>query len=360
MKNKINLNLNTKYSWSDIELFFNKYKRKRQLKNFMGTLLFLGLALCTISFVVWILGFIIIHGLTSFKFKMITTKYNPVDLANTGTTGIAGPIVSTILLVFITVAIAIPIGVATSIFMSEFMKKKSFLKKLFLSFINICNGIPSIIFAMFGLIIFVYALRIGRLGPTILSAAFTLSLVVLPTLTLGSYESLLKIDNSLRLNSFALGASKTQTIIRVVLPAATAGIIGTLILTISRSVGESAPVLFTIGGSNAIPKSALDSGNSLTLLLYNALLNPNSHSKEFIYAVAFVIIILIAMINILLRIGLVFMDSKKNNRSFFKNILNMKMYGHQSIIRWKKRQDNFIWIVKNVFKIKKGAKENIV
>ncbi len=359
MKNKANLNLNSKYSWKDVENLFTKYSKRRQLKNILGTLIFLLLALITIAFVVWIIGFIIINGLISFKFKMITEQYNPLNLNKYGTTGIAGPIVSTLLLVFITITIAIPIGIATSIYMSEFTNKKSIFRKSILSFINICNGIPSIIFALFGLIVFVYALKIGRLGPSILSAAFTLSLVVLPTLTIGSYESLLKIDNSLRLNSFALGATKTQTILKVVLPAATIGIIGTLILTISRAIGESAPVLFTIGGLNAIPKSALDSGNSLTLLLYNSLLNPNPKSNHFVYSIAFVIIIIIAIINLSLRLFLVFADSKKNNKSFIKGVFNIKAYGSQNIIRLKKKQTLIIWRIKNLLRHSNNLKNNV-
>lgn len=312
-----------KYSLNKNELP-NSYNVFRTIKNLFWTTILLLLSIISVGFTGLIIFFVIVRGFEHFHVSMLWKNYDQNELVNKNYTGIAGPLISTMLMLFLVLLISVTTGLFSSIYLSEFCKNRK-LKKIIIYFCSICNGVPSIIFGMFGLLIFVSFIHFSRVRWGILSASFTLSLVVLPTIILGCYESIKSVSQKTRLNSFCLGASKTQTILKIILPTAITGIIGTIIVSASRAVGEAAPVLFTIGGSNEIPKSATSAGNTLTLLLFDNFKNPQSTS--FLFSIALVIFLMCLLIVIFFRLlNIYFSFSNKEKLSLKKIIKNAKNF----------------------------------
>ncbi|MDR2964279.1 MAG: phosphate ABC transporter permease PstA [Treponema sp.] len=209
-------------------------------------------------------------------------------------TGILPMIVTTLYVVLVSIAVALPIGLASAIFLNEYSGNSPIIRLLRLA-IETLAGIPSIIYGLFGLLVFC---RILKLEQSIIAGAFTLSIMILPVIIRTTEESLKSIPNSFREGSLALGATKFQTIVHVVLPSALPGILTSVILAIGRVIGESAPVLLTVGLSKNLPRSIFDSGRTLTIHLYyltNEAIRPEDFGIAF--ATASVLIILVIIIN---------------------------------------------------------------
>jgi phosphate transport system permease protein len=214
-------------------------------------------------------------------------------LTNTET-GILPMIVTTLYVVLVSIAVALPVGLATAIFLNEYSGNSSLIRLLRLA-IETLAGVPSIIYGLFGLLVFC---RILNFGQSIIAGAFTLSIMILPVIIRTTEESLKSIPDSFREGSLALGATKFQTTIHVVLPSALPGILTSVILAIGRVVGESAPVLLTVGLAKNMPRSIFESGRTLTIHLYY-LTNEAVRSEDFgiAFATASVLIILVVIIN---------------------------------------------------------------
>ncbi|MCL2265025.1 MAG: phosphate ABC transporter permease PstA [Treponema sp.] len=215
-------------------------------------------------------------------------------------TGILPMIVTTLYVVLVSIAVALPVGLATAIFLNEYCASSqrfgnsSFIRILRLA-IETLAGIPSIIYGLFGLLMFCRMLNFGQ---SIIAGAFTLSIMILPVIIRTTEESLKAIPDSFREGSLALGATKFQTIINVVLPSALPGILTSVILAIGRVVGESAPVLLTVGLTKNMPRTIFESGRTLTIHLYyltNEAVRPEDFGIAF--ATASVLVILVVAIN---------------------------------------------------------------
>ena len=208
--------------------------------------------------------------------------------------GILPMVVTTLYLVLVSIAIALPVGIATAIFLNEYSGDSSLIKILRLA-IETLAGIPSIIYGLFGLLVFCRFLSFGQ---SIIAGAFTLSIMILPVIIRTTEESLKSIPDTFREGSLALGATKFQTIVHVVLPSALPGIVTSVILAIGRVVGESAPVLLTVGITKNMPRSVFESGRTLTIHLYyltNEAVRPEDFGIAF--ATASVLVILVVIIN---------------------------------------------------------------
>ncbi len=208
--------------------------------------------------------------------------------------GILPMIVTTLYVVLVSIAVSLPIGIATAIFLNEYSGNSSWIKILRLA-IETLAGIPSIIYGLFGLLMFC---RLLNFGQSIIAGAFTLSIMILPVIIRTTEESLKSIPDTFREGSLALGATKFQTIIHVVLPSALPGIVTSVILAIGRVVGESAPVLLTVGLTKNMPRTIFESGRTLTIHLYyltNEAVRPEDFGIAF--ATAFMLIILVVVIN---------------------------------------------------------------
>jgi phosphate transport system permease protein len=209
-------------------------------------------------------------------------------------TGILPMIVTTLYVVLVSIAIALPVGIFTAIFLNEYSTNSPMIRLLRLA-IETLAGIPSIIYGLFGLLVFC---RLMNFGQSIVAGSLTLSIMILPVIIRTTEESLKSIPDTFRECSLALGATKFQTIFHVVLPSALPGIVTSVILAIGRVVGESAPVLLTVGLSKNLPRSIFESGRTLTIHLYyltNEAVRPEDFGIAF--ATAAVLVVLVVIIN---------------------------------------------------------------
>ena len=187
--------------------------------------------------VLLVMYFIISRGWRSMSWSFLSTM--PAEGGVSG--GISGPIIGTLILVTCTIGIALPLGLLSAIYLSEYAKPNLFTRVIRLAIVNLA-GVPSIVYGLFGVGIFLLFLK---MQPSILVASMTLALLILPVLIVGAEEALRSVPQGFRDASLALGATKWQTVQRIVLPNALPGIITGTILGLSRASGETAPILFT-------------------------------------------------------------------------------------------------------------------
>jgi phosphate transport system permease protein len=212
--------------------------------------------------------------------------------AETG--GVFPMVVTTFYIVAVSLVTALPAGIMTAVFLNEYSGNTPLIRLLRLA-IETLAGIPSIIYGLFGLLMFC---RVFKLGQSIIAGGFTLSIMILPVIIRTVEESLKTIPDSFREGSLSLGAAKFQTIFFVVLPPALPGILTAAILAIGRVVGESAPVLLTVGITRNLPRSVFESGRTLTIHLYyltKEAIAPGDFGIAF--AAAGVLIVLVLLIN---------------------------------------------------------------
>lgn len=184
-----------------------------------------------------IIGYIIYKGLPAISWEFLTEM--PKNGMREG--GIFPAIIGTIYLTIGTIVVSVPFGIFTGIYLVEYAKDNLLTRIINLTIINLA-GIPSIIYGLFGMALFVIFLGFDV---SIVSGSLTLGIMCLPVIITSTRESLLAIPNHLREASLALGATKWETITKVVLPAALLGILTGVILSISRAAGETAPIMFT-------------------------------------------------------------------------------------------------------------------
>lgn len=243
----------------------------------------------TILILLFIIFFILEKGLPVINLEFLTT--NPQDMGKSG--GIFPTLIGTVLLPLLALIIATPLGIFTSVYLSEYTRETIVTKVI--RFATDClAGIPSIIFGLFGYIFFVNTLEMGW---SILSGGLTLAVMVLPTIIRTSEEAIRSVPKIYREVSFALGASRWQTVKKVVLPNALPGIVTGVMLSIGRSIGETAAVIFTAGSSLRIPESVFDSTRTMSVHFY--ILAREGISNEKAYGTAAVLIIAVLLINVL-------------------------------------------------------------
>ncbi|MDR2445407.1 MAG: phosphate ABC transporter permease PstA [Spirochaetaceae bacterium] len=208
--------------------------------------------------------------------------------------GLLPMIVTTVYITGLSLVIALPIGVITALYLNEYARDSGAIRMIRLA-IETLAGIPSILFGLFGLLAFC---RFFGMGQSIAAGAATLSIMILPVIIRTTEESLKTIPTELRQASLALGATRFQTIVHITVPGALPGILTSAILAIGRVVGESAPVLLTVGIARNLPRSIFDSGRTLTIHLYY-LTKESIHRDDFgkAFATAGVLVIVVLVIN---------------------------------------------------------------
>ncbi|AAO08421.1 phosphate ABC transporter permease PstA [Vibrio vulnificus] len=273
-----------------------KLKQSRQVKdNILNALVWAAAAL-TVGFLFWIIWYILSNGLQHVDWNFISDNYTRTGEEH----GIFPMIISTIYMVVASIAVAAPLGIMTAIYLTEYAKVGSRLVKVIRFCTESLAGIPSIIFGLFGMTFFVAILGLGF---SILSGALTLSILILPVIIRTTEEALMAVPQTYREGSYGLGASKIYTIWRLILPSAMPGILTSVILSIGRVIGESAPVFLTAGMVARIPDSLLDSGRTLTVHLYKLtteLFTIEEWNQA--YGTATVLIVVVLLINMVTKL----------------------------------------------------------
>jgi phosphate transport system permease protein len=236
---------------------------------------------------VLILYHIISNGVGGISWEFLTTA--PRRSGRLG--GIFPMIINTFYLTGLSVLISAPIGVGAAAFMTEYFKKGR-LANIFRFGIETLSGIPSIIFGLFGFLLFVIKFDWGW---SLMAGSLTLSIMILPTIIRTSEEAIRSVPQSYREASLALGATKAQTIVKVVFPTALPGIMTGVILGVGRAVGETAAVIFTAGSSLIIPRTVMDPARNLAVHLY--IMAVEGISVEKAYATATVLIVFVLIFN---------------------------------------------------------------
>jgi phosphate transport system permease protein len=270
-----------------------KHKQIKQNIAF-NVLRFMAVLVVAILFI--ILFFIIFKGMKAISWDFLTTM--PKDGMTKG--GILPAIVGTLYLTLGSIILAFPLGVLSAIYMNEYARKGSKIVRFIRFMTNNLSGIPSIVFGIFGMSLFVNTLSFGD---SILAGSLTLALLVLPIVITTTEEALKQIDDSFRHASYALGASKLKTIRKVVLPMALPNIITGLILSIGRVSGETAPILFTCAAYflDHLPHSIMDQCMALPYHLYVISTSGTDiqSSQTMAYGTAFVLIMIVLILNLL-------------------------------------------------------------
>lgn len=257
--------------------------------------LFRIVGLLVVGILFWILGFIIYNGIGVINWEFLTSS--PTEGMTAG--GIFPAIVGTLCLVTGSIIFAFPIGVMSAIYMNEYAGN-GWVVRFIRIMTNNLGSIPSIVFGLFGMALFVNMLGFGD---SILAGSCTLGLLVLPLIIRTTEEALKAIPNSYRTGSLALGASKLQTIRRVILPMAFPNIITGLILSIGRVSGETAPILFTVAAYflPKLPGSIFDQVMALPYHLYVIATSGTDieASRPIAYGTALVLIAIVLSMNLL-------------------------------------------------------------
>jgi len=243
----------------------------------------------TVAILFFIIAFILRKGVPALGWDFLTK--NPVDMGKGG--GIFSTVVGTIVLTAGALVIAIPLGVGTAIYLTEYTWEGPVTRVIRFG-AECLAGIPSIIFGLFGFILFVTKLKLGW---SILSGSLTLAFMILPTIIRTSEEAIKSVPPVYRTVSFSLGSTKWQTVTRVVLPSAMPGIVTGVILSVGRSIGETAAVIFTAGSALRLPTSIFSSTRTMSVHFY--ILAREGISMPNAYGTAAVLIISILGINIL-------------------------------------------------------------
>ena len=268
-------------------------KRTRIGDNILKVLIYLAAGVA-IALLVGIMGYVFVRGLPQVSWQLLSTVQSSLK----GTFGILGNIINTIYIIVITLIIAAPIGIGSAIYLNEYAKPGKLVRTIEFT-TEILSGIPSIIFGLFGMVFFGMTLKLGY---SVLTGSFTLTLMVLPLITRNTQEALKTVPDSYRSGALGIGATKWYMIRTILLPSAAPGILTGVILSIGRIVGESAALLFTAGSGFQLPKNLFgklfESSGTLTIQLY---LSMQKAKYDQAFGIAVVLLIIVLGINRLTR-----------------------------------------------------------
>lgn len=254
--------------------------------SFLLRLLMVVATIFTVGITVCLVGYILVKGIPNLTPEQFAWEYNTENVS------MLPAIINTVLMVILVLIFAVPIGVGAAIYLVEYAKKGNKLVKIVRVTTETLQGIPSIVYGLFGYLFF--AVFFGW-GYTFLGGALTLAIMILPLIMRTTEEALLSVPDSFREGSFGLGAGKLRTIFKIILPSAIPGIVAGVILGIGRVVGETAALMFTAGTIAKVPGSLMDSGRTLAVHMY-ALLSEGLYMNQ-AYASAVVLMVLVLLIN---------------------------------------------------------------
>ena len=233
-------------------------------------------------------GYVLVKGVSYLKPSLFALEYNSENVS------MLPALINTVWMTVLALAVAAPLGIGGAIYLVEYAPRNSRLVRLVRVTAETLSGIPSILYGLFGMILFVTALRWRYSVP---SGALTLAIMVLPLILRTTEEALLSVPDSYREGSLALGAGKLRTVMKVVLPPASGGIFAGIILATGRIVGETAALIYTAGTVAKIALNPMSSGSTLAVHVY-VLSGEGLHVGE-AYATAVVLMVIVFLMNAL-------------------------------------------------------------
>lgn len=268
-----------------------KQKMKRYLRTpgaLLTMLLVMIAAILTFSVLIFLIVYILVHGVPYIKPSLFALKYTSENAS------LMPALINTVIMTVFSLLIAVPLGIFSAIFLVEYAGRGNKFVEIIRLTTETLQGIPSIVYGLFGMLFFVTTCGWGF---SLLAGAFTLAIMILPLIMRSTEEALKAVPDSYREGSFGLGAGKLRTVFRIVLPSAVPGILSGVILAIGRVVGETAALIYTSGTVAAVPSSVMGSGRTLAVHMYN--LASEGLYMDQAYATAVILLILVVGINTL-------------------------------------------------------------
>ena len=259
-------------------------------KRYLGSrilkaLVFLSAGI-TFTILLLLIGYILIQGVPHLSASLFSLEFT------TDNQSVIPALINTVIMTAVSLLVAVPVGIFSAIFLVEYSGKGNRFVDLVRMTAETLQGIPSIIYGLFGMLFLVYRLKLDY---SILSGALTLAIMILPLIMRTTEEALKSVPDLYREGSFGLGAGKLRTVFRIVLPSAAPGILAGIILAIGRIVGETAALIYTAGTMAKVPSSLLGSGRTLAIHMY--LLSTEALYLPQAYATAVVLLVLVIGIN---------------------------------------------------------------
>ena len=232
-------------------------------KRYLGSrilkaLVFLSAGI-TLTILLLLIGYILIQGVPHLSASLFSLEFT------TDNQSVIPALINTVIMTAVSLLVAVPVGIFSAIFLVEYSGKGNRFVDLVRMTTETLQGIPSIIYGLFGMLFLVYRLKLDY---SILSGALTLAIMILPLIMRTTEEALKSVPDLYREGSFGLGAGKLRTVFRIVLPSAAPGILAGIILAIGRIVGETAALIYTAGTMAKVPSSLLGSGRTLAIHMY--------------------------------------------------------------------------------------------
>ena len=243
-------------------------------------------AIITVAVMAFLIGFILIKGVGNLTPDLFALEYNSDNAS------LMPALINTLIITLLSLVIAVPFGIFAAIYLVEYAKKGSKLVKIIRITTETLQGIPSIIFGLFGLLFFSTALHWGY---SLLSGSMTLVIMILPLIIRTTEEALLGVPDAYREASFGLGAGKLRTVFKVVLPSAIPGILSGVVLATGRIVGETAALIYTAGSVAKVPESLMGSGRTLAVHMY--VLSSEGLYMDQAYATAVILLLFVLVLN---------------------------------------------------------------
>lgn len=240
----------------------------------------------TIEVLLFMLGYILVKGVPFLRSDLFNWKYTSENCS------VVPALINTLIMTLMALVIACPLGIGSAIYLTEYAKKGNRFVKIVRMTTETLTGIPSIIYGLFGMLLFVGFLHWGY---SLMAGAATVAIMILPTIMRTTEESFLAVPDSFREGSFGLGAGKLRTVFTLVLPSAMPGILSGIILATGRVVGETAALIYTAGTVAQVPANLFGSGRTLAIHMY-VLSSEGLHTGQ-AFATAVVLLIMVAGIN---------------------------------------------------------------
>ena len=259
---------------------------KSKLQSVILRTLVYTAAFITFGVLICLIAYILIKGIPNLSLDLFSFEYNSENVS------LFPALINTVVMTALSLVIAVPLGVFSAIYLVEYAKRGNKIVGLIRLTAETLSGIPSIVYGLFGFLLFVTAFSWGY---SLLAGAFTLVIMILPVIMSTTEEALQAVPDTFREGSFGLGAGKLRTVFKIVLPLAVPGILAGVVLSVGRIVGETAALIYTAGTVAQIPSGLFGSGRTLAVHMY-ALWSEGLNTNQS-YATAVVLLIIVVILN---------------------------------------------------------------